>query len=119
MKRIIIDVPDWAWERNLYFMGGNELFAHIPFGEDKIYYKEIRCNLCGECCKHLAKNAWYFRTEEGTCEHLELKGTEYYCDLASARPNSCSARDPIMNKWPNAEEVCVIRYNDKELIIQE
>lgn len=74
MRRIAVDLPDWADGRYIYVLAGIELAAYQRVG-GPMMVKTGRCSMCGKCCKD--------------CSELEPDGEKLVCGLALGRPFSC------------------------------
>lgn len=86
MKRIELEIPDWALEGPIFLSRGMELVAYKWPGEPwKV--KTGRCKQCGNCC-------WIGRPKR-RCEHLKDMPPLRVCDLGSDRPWSCSIHSPV------------------------
>jgi hypothetical protein len=101
--KILLDLPEWCDERDIVILAGIELAAYKKATEDKFKVKQIRCNLCGECCKG-------FKTESGYCEHIIFDGDHKICELGSDRSYACCIGEHVMNVCDSS--VCCIRYNE-------
>lgn len=108
--RLVLDLPDWCDERNIYVMAGIELVAYKRFGEDAAYVKAARCNSCGACCRAPLLPGAFEATAEGDCVHLKKIGPTYVCGLGAGRPFVCNHGDPVRMGIDGAEGICSIRY---------
>ena len=94
--RIVIELPSWAEERNIFIFAGIELLAQKLANEETVRQKVSRCNWCGKCCQRLS-GAHPFPTVDNVCVHLKREpGLEekYLCGLAINRPLGCSLGEP-------------------------
>jgi len=102
MFKIELELPDWADNQELYIHTYDlELVAirrnfEAGFKEwkgsngAKWYVKTIRCNRCGECCRHIAEGNPMYKDaikKDGMviCPHLK----DNLCDMGIHRPFSC------------------------------
>ena len=106
--RIVIDVPEWAQERQISIFAGVEMLAdyHPLKDPDNIYVKDQRCNFCGDCCRgvNLTKSRM-LNSIDGQCILLVQRGDTWICTAHTDRPLSC-CRDPN----PEDEKNCSITY---------
>ena len=103
--KVVLDLPNWANERNIRVTAGIELVASKAHNEDFWRVKDGRCNMCGDCCASL-KNHTY-PVVNGACIHLKepnAKG-ERFCDIPLHRSRLCD-NDPKEGK----HERCSITY---------
>ena len=111
--QIAFDLPDWALDRHIYILAGVELLAYKPSGENRLLIKTHRCNWCGWCCTNVPRRA-VPRKQDGSCENLVKIGKTFECSLGIARPFHCNWSDPILTRFPDAEDHCSIRYHEIE-----
>ena len=94
--RIELDLPDWVDEKHIYVLAGVECVARRLTNTRYWEVKTSRCNMCGECCKHLSRH-WPrgARLVDGkwTCDHLTYRANEYLCDYGRHRPYECCVAD--------------------------
>lgn len=102
--KIIIDIPEWAEDRTLTLLAGNELVAKWNDAEGwKV--KAERCNQCGECCCDIPEGYLPFGiTGDGRCKMLQPDGT---CGAGHMKPFACLG-DPEPTDWDRLG--CSIRY---------
>jgi len=94
MMKIEIEIPDWAGERALHILSGNEAVA-TKLSDGDWYVVTERCNRCGKCCKQYDKVPFECN-ENGWCPYLYEEPTgEYTCLLGAYRPVGCSTLGPI------------------------
>ena len=104
---LVIDVPEWAQERDITVFAGIELLAAKPFTATTLRIKKDRCNWCGKCC---------ILPDGKKCDHSKLIGDHEECDLATERPFSCCNADPCAST-PNFEDCsCCITYAEVDIL---
>ena len=111
-KKITIEIPEWAENRNINILAGIELLARKPGTENKLYVKVVNCNWCGKCCMNLDSDRHPFPVIDGRCIHLKRrpgKEEKYLCGLGTFRPYNCCVSDPTYM------EECVIKHEVIEL----
>lgn len=112
IEELIEALPDWGKDQRFTILLGMELYAsHTPFGE--IFVKEIRCEMCGQCCMDLIPNhktmtPWGV-DDEGKCNALRKnRNGHWICDPPGGKtlkPYAC-LQDPLKSNTPE----CIIRY---------
>lgn len=81
-SRMVMELPDWAEERNIYFCLADEIgtFAYKHPGEN-LFIKDDQCDQCGECCK--ADEPWnigeYLQVISNACKSLTKSGNKWIC----------------------------------------
>lgn len=102
--KVELDIPDWATDRILTLLAGQELVA-IWNEADGWKVKIERCNLCGECCCDVPEGHLPFGiTGDGKCKMLQKDGT---CGAGHMKPFACLG-DPAESEFKNLG--CSIRY---------
>lgn len=100
MKRIELDIPEWAQDKHIYILAGRELLAITEAAikedgsNDKLSIKNIRCNMCGKCCMNFPSTSWFYKNgyvdkDTNKCIHLKKYGDTYECDLSMMAPFNC------------------------------
>lgn len=89
MKKLIIEIPEWAEGARIgVFAGMEHIASYNPVHDpDHIYIKETRCNMCGKCCEGDFTNVPLTKSVNGVCIYRHPK--HKYCTLASNRPLLC------------------------------
>lgn len=88
MKKIEIEIPEWADSLKIRILAGIHLLAYEDSETKEVFVKYSPCKRCGLCCKNL-KSEFRFPTENGRCIYLEKIGKDYNCSLNNMRPFSC------------------------------
>lgn len=102
--RIEIDLPEWADDRPLIILSGQELVAKYT-QETGWKVKAERCYKCGECCCDIAPDHLPFGvTGDGKCKMLLSDGS---CGAGHQKPFAC-LDDPVESEF--AFLGCSIRY---------
>lgn len=129
--RLTLELPEWALDRPIYIMAGNENVAVLC--EGKLWVKLNRCNYCGKCCiydkpddmtksgtevgwdesifvcKHLKKETWHFEPFNGQ--------TVYICTAGAQTPlTCCTGPSPACGKERFKEKLpdCILEYEIRE-----
>ena len=111
-KKITIEIPDWALERNIYILAGTEHLATASFTRGVMYIKKARCTMCGVCCTNPPKT-FMFPIVDNHCVHLVQEGKQLLCGLGIRKPFLCCIEDPIMSKDDDID--CPIKYEKVEI----
>ena len=86
MKKITLELPDWAFESEITIHSWLELVAIIK-EDGETWVKTGRCNMCGECCRGLGEG--YKQKEmldnNGDCKYLK----DNKCTLDIWKPFAC------------------------------
>lgn len=108
--KIEIDIPDWCKNENLYLLNKNELIA-FKMVDSGWQIKSVRCNKCGECCKHHPKEGAYFPIKgDGSCVHLVKDGNAFICELGMEKPLACVLGEPEGKEYKQFG--CSIKYKN-------
>jgi hypothetical protein len=87
--KIVLDLPDWAFEKEMVILSWTELVAHKRPGENW-FVKTGRCNKCGECCKNIGPgNPMYNGTSICPKLGVGFVAEKNICTLDVDRPFSC------------------------------
>lgn len=114
---ITIKIPDWAEERNISVLAGNEPFLIYSKAAGKWFVKTKRCNMCGKCCRDVPA-AFPWRNEKGDCDYLKREtwnfppydGKEVFICTNPRFPFACIARNHPSKPHPD----CCIEYKEVE-----
>ncbi|MHA2136289.1 MAG: hypothetical protein ACW99J_20710 [Candidatus Thorarchaeota archaeon] len=98
MKKVIFEIPEWAEERHLFLLAGQECIAMQYAGEDDIYIKTGQCVHCQQCCLGFE------------CEHASPKGCKLVASGKERYVNCCI--DAPREFLKNVPE-CTMRYKVK------
>lgn len=111
--KLVIDLPDWCDERNIYVKAGIELVAYKLLGENKIHVKSSRCNMCGKCCENLPDGFPFPRKANGDCVNLEKskRGDYGNCKLGLWRPHMCC----VGLEQKSKRDYCAIEYEERSI----
>lgn len=104
--KIKLEIPDWAVNGRLVILSGTELVASKEPEANHWLVKDVRCNLCGECCLD-SPNTPFGLDNEGKCVKLVFDREKYWCMAKSHRPYNCCI-DPIEAEKENLG--CCITY---------
>lgn len=95
-KIMVIELPDWAEERNIHFCLADEIgtFAYKHPGEN-LFIKVDRCDQCGECCKGINQTQeWnklgsYMQVVDNVCSKLTKSGNKWICSYGINSRYTC------------------------------
>ena len=111
-KKITIEIPDWALERDIHILAGTEHLATAGFIRGTMCVKKARCNMCGVCCMN-PPETFIFPVVDNRCVHLIQEGKQLLCGLGRFKPLQCCINDPIINEDKDID--CPIEYKKVEL----
>jgi hypothetical protein len=105
INQLILELPDWAKDRGLMLLAGQEIVFWWN-ESDGLRVKSERCNKCGECCCDIPDGYLPFGiTGDGKCKKLQPDGT---CGAGRMKPFVCLG-DPAESEMENLG--CSIKYD--------
>lgn len=110
MRRITVDLPDWATGK-LVILADGELAAKLEPGSDKWQVKDVRCIQCGSCCHDMIeRNSPFGVDDEGRCKMVKLEHDRIFTCQVRKWFARC-ADDPLRENVPD----CSITYTEQDV----
>jgi hypothetical protein len=108
MKKLILEIPDWVGDRQIYVFFGRECYAIVD-REGKKFIKVERCNYCGLCCEEPGPSFPVYTPEGVEKEYCAycVKDADgiWHCENPGV-PYDCIREDSNILPHKN----CVIKY---------
>ncbi len=120
MKKLTIEIPDWAEGKQIHVFIAKESYMHV--GDDgTVYRKTVRCDRCGKCCRMHPDGFWIYpkyEIDEITyCVHCEKRPNGTFDCMSPVAHLGCCTDNPSNRKHKGKGHTeCCIEYEKLGLI---